>query len=30
MQEESATGCHTFLVDCSSNGTFVNGEKIGV
>lgn len=23
------TGCIAFLEDCSSNGTFINGEKIG-
>ena len=29
LQEKTSTGTHVFLVDMSSNGTFVNGEKVG-
>lgn len=29
LQKETSTGTHVFLEDKSSNGTFVNGEKVG-
>ncbi len=29
IQESTTTGVHIFLMDTSSNGTFVNGEKVG-
>lgn len=29
VQEKTSTGTHVFLIDMSSNGTFVNGEKVG-
>ena len=29
LQENTSTGSHVFLYDTSSNGTFVNGEKVG-
>ena len=28
-QQNTSTGVHVFLEDTSSNGTFVNGEKVG-
>ena len=29
LQEDTSTGSHTFVYDTSSNGTFINGEKVG-
>ena len=29
FQEKTSTGTHVFLLDKSSNGTFINGEKVG-
>ena len=29
FQQKTSTGVHTFLEDTSSNGTFINGEKVG-
>lgn len=29
LQKTTSTGIHIFLEDTSSNGTFINGEKVG-
>ena len=29
LQQATSTGFHVFLEDTSSNGTFINGEKVG-
>ena len=29
FQKETSAGVHVFLEDTSSNGTFINGEKVG-
>ncbi|KAK2162873.1 hypothetical protein LSH36_90g05044 [Paralvinella palmiformis] len=29
IKENTSTGVHIFLIDVSSNGTFINGEKVG-